>query len=156
MNRIAAIDKFVRAIGANIIEGGRRANIRPPYWDKQDNITMPEFDQYLRADYYYYWHLFHELAHWTGHKRRLDRDGIGRPRFRGGKAMEELIAEFAAALLGERFGLWPHPGHLDYIDNWARGFKHDREKAIAEAKREAQRAVDYLRRVAANSEVEAA
>jgi antirestriction protein ArdC len=59
---------------------------------------------------------------------------------------EELIAEFTALFLGKQFELWPHPGHLDYIDTYAG--KRNQEAKLADAKREAQRAVDYLNQLA--------
>jgi antirestriction protein ArdC len=62
----------------------------------------------------------------------------------------------AAALLGYQFRLWTHPGHPDYLQGYARVFKRNHDQAIPEAKREAQRAVDYLLRAAAGTKARAA
>lgn len=58
---------------------------------------MPDKDKFLSVSEYYST-LFHELAHSTGHKSRLDRNLDG---YRGGKdyAREELVAEFTSSFL---------------------------------------------------------
>ena len=43
------------------------------YVPSRDFISMPAFAGFKGADHFYNV-AFHELAHWTGHKTRLDRD----------------------------------------------------------------------------------
>jgi antirestriction protein ArdC len=56
-----------------------------------DRIVLPGRSAFETADGYYATAL-HELAHWTGHKSRLDRDFTGRFGTEA-YAVEELIAE---------------------------------------------------------------
>ena len=108
------IDAFIAASGARIIHGGNQACYRPA----ADVINLPhaaDFDSY--ADYGAT--AAHELAHWTGHPTRLNRD-LGN-RFGDEKyAAEELIAEFASALIGADLGLpVTHlDSHASYIGHW--------------------------------------
>jgi antirestriction protein ArdC len=59
--------------------------------------------QFPTADGYYATAL-HELGHWTGHETRLNRD-LGHPFGSEGYARDELRAEIASLMLGDRLGL---------------------------------------------------
>src|SRR5690606_18436020 len=85
-----------------ITHGGSRAFYRPG----TDSVTMPPQNLFAMPEEYYAT-LFHELTHSTGHKDRLDRDGIRKPSSFGsaGYAREELIAEMGAAFLCSRSGI---------------------------------------------------
>lgn len=90
----------------------------------------------------YYVVLFHELVHWTLHASRLDRRaGI----FGDAYAKEELVAELGAATLTRHFGLelGDTGRHAKYFQIWL-GRTDDRERALAYAKKEAARAVQYI------------
>jgi antirestriction protein ArdC len=64
--RIPEIEEFFVATGAKIREEGNSAqSISSP-----DIIVMPPFPSFDSGSAYY-GTLFHELAHWTGHKSRL-------------------------------------------------------------------------------------
>lgn len=91
--------------------------------------------------------MFHELAHWTGAKPRLDRDlknRFGSEAY----AAEELVAELAAAFLCAEFGFNGDLRHAGYIENWSRILKAD-DRAFFTACSKAQAAADYLRGLAA-------
>ena len=85
--RDALADEFLRSTGADIREGHGEAYYVP----SQDFISMPAFEAFKGADRFYNV-AFHELAHWTGHKSRLDRDLKNRFGSRC-YAAEELVAE---------------------------------------------------------------
>lgn len=87
-----------RATGADIREGSGEALYVP----SRDFISMPAFQAFKGADYFYNV-AFHELTHWTGHKSRLDRDLKNRFGART-YAAEELVAELGAAFLSAEFG----------------------------------------------------
>ena len=95
---------------------------------------------------------FHEMAHWTGHKYRLDRNL--KVRF-GDKAYaaEELVAELTAAFLCAEFSLDGELRHAGYIGNWIALLKDD-TKAFFTACSKAQKAADYMRGLMLSDEQE--
>src|SRR4051812_11310807 len=96
--------------------------------------------------------LAHETTHWTGHASRLARD-FGPKRFGSeGYAVEELVAELGAAFLCADLdlALEPREDHASYIANWLQVLKND-NRAIFSAASHAQRAVDYLHGLQAQS-----
>ena len=139
--RDATIDEFLAASGATIREGYGEAYYRPG----EDYVSMPAFAAFKSAAHFY-GVAFHELAHWTGHKSRLDRDMRGRF---GEKAYaaEELVAELCAAFLCAEFDLDGDLRHASYIQTWIRLLKDD-NRAFFTACSKAQAAADYLRRLA--------
>ena len=84
---VTRCDRLIHDTGALILEGQQ-----PLYRRIDDLIRMPDISQFMSAEGYYAT-LFHELVHWTGHSKRLDRD------MRGAYADEELVAELAAAFI---------------------------------------------------------
>lgn len=137
--RIAAAETFMANTGANIAHGGDRAYYRP----STDQICLPYFEQFA-APAAYYAVLAHETVHWTGAKKRLDRDlqnRFGTEAY----AMEELVAELGSAFLAARLGIAvePRPDHAAYIGTWLKVL-HDDPRAILTASGKAQQAVDYL------------
>ncbi len=137
--RNARAEAFMTATGAEILQGGDRAYYSPGY----DRIHIPEFRQFRTANGFYSV-LSHELGHWTGAKHRLDRNLANR--FGScDYAMEELIAELAAAFTCARLGLnnEPRRDHAPYIASWLKALSGD-TRAIFTAARHAQEASDYL------------
>ena len=72
---IDAAEAFVQATGATVKHGGERALFRP----SDDIIQMPERERFLGTETStpteaYYGTLLHELTHWTGAKKRCDRE----------------------------------------------------------------------------------
>jgi antirestriction protein ArdC len=134
---VASIEALTAKSGAVVKFGGDRAYYSP----SQDFIGMPEKLQF-NSEASYYATLLHELAHWSGHKSRLDRDLSGRF---GNEAYaaEELIAELSAAFLCARFNVSGELRHSSYIANWLRVLKND-NKAVFKAAALAQKAADYL------------
>ena len=83
----------------------------------------------------------HELAHWTGHPSRLNRDM--QHRFGSAAyAMEELRAELASAFVATELGIPTDiPQHSSYIANWIKPLKEDKRE-IFRAAADAQRIAD--------------
>jgi antirestriction protein ArdC len=125
--------------GPGFIEGGSRAAYSP---DK-DIVFMPVAGDFDSADSYGMT-KFHELAHSTGHKKRLDRI---EPAIFGTDpyAREELVAEMAAAMLGGLAGIETAGGDQNaaYIAHWIARFKDDRKLLINSAAA-AQKAADLI------------
>lgn len=139
-DRIEELDALVAATGAKIHHGGNRAYYRP----SSDAVQMPNFEQFASPEAYYAT-LFHELAHWTKAPTRLARD-FGSARWGDeGYAIEELVAELAAAFLGAELGFPAE--HLDdhaaYLASWLKALKNDK-RLVFMAAAKAQAAVDYL------------
>jgi len=136
-NNIDCIEALTVKSGAKLQFGGDRAYYSP----SDDYVAMPHKLQF-NNEASYYATLLHELAHWSGHKSRLDRDLSGRF---GNEAYaaEELIAELSAAFLCARFNIAGELRHSSYIASWLRVLKND-NKAIFKAAALAQKSADYL------------
>ena len=133
------LDLFFSSIPARLRHFGDEAYYRPV----PDDITMPDPAAFRDLDHYRAT-LAHELAHWTGHTSRLARDLAGR--FGSDAyAMEELIAEMAAAMLGAELGL--PVAHLDhhasYVASWLKVLKAD-SRAVLTAAAKAEEASSLL------------
>jgi len=127
--------------GADIREGHGEAYYVPSH----DFISMPAFAAFKGADHFYNV-TFHELAHWTGHKSRLDRDL--KNRFGGREyAAEELVAELGAAFLCAEFAFDGDVRNAGYIATWIDLLKADK-RAFFTACNKAWKAADYLRGLA--------
>lgn len=137
--RHARAEAILANSGADIRhEPGDRAFYRP----STDSITLPERNQFPTADNYYATAL-HELGHWTGHPSRLDRD-LAHPFGSEGYAREELRAEIASLMLGERLEIGHDPGqHAAYVGSWIKALKED-PKEIFRAASDAERITGYV------------
>ena len=133
---IASCEAFIKTQRAIIKHGGDRAFYVP----SADYIQLPELDQFKSSADYYATSL-HELAHWTGHESRLNRDFSGRF---GNEAyaFEELVAELGSAMLCAHLKLDGQLQHTNYIANWLEVLKND-PKNILKAGALAQKILDY-------------
>lgn len=145
----ATIDAFISASGAKIVSGGSEACYYPAF----DYIRMPHaevFETYAE----YGATAAHELSHWTGHPSRLDRNlnnRFGSDNY----AVEEMIAELSAALLGADLGLpVTHlDNHASYISHWLTILRKD-ERALLTVAAKAEDAAAYLMAKAGRSAVD--
>ncbi|MCW3476236.1 zincin-like metallopeptidase domain-containing protein [Limobrevibacterium gyesilva] len=109
----------------------------------EDAITLPERSQFRSGDRYYATAL-HELGHWTGHPSRLNRD-MAHPFGSEGYAREELRAEIASLMLGERLGIGHDPGqHAAYVASWIRVLGSD-PRELFRAAADAERIMRHIR-----------
>ncbi len=107
-----------------------------------DSIHLPHRSQFDSAEGYYETAL-HELAHWTGHESRLNRD-IRHPFGSAGYAKEELRAEIASLMLGEELGIGHDPGnHAAYVQSWIKALRDD-PKEIFRAAAAAEKIMTYI------------
>ncbi|MDI5932205.1 ArdC family protein [Halomonas kalidii] len=134
-------DRILNASDAQIdhVEGDRAF-----YNPVADRIQLPLQSQFDEAIGYYGTAL-HELVHWTGHRDRLDRDGIARWSGFGSPeyAKEELIAELGAAFLCAHAGIPGELRHEGYIENWLEALKGDK-RYLFQASSAARKASEYL------------
>ncbi len=115
--------------------------VRACYSPSFDFISMPKKERFKTSGDYYCT-LFHELTHWTGNHRRLDREFKGRFGDES-YAFEELIAEMGSAFLFADLGLEGTVQHDSYIASLLRVLKNDK-KAIFKAATEASKAHQYI------------
>ncbi len=119
----------------------------PQYKPLSDTIGMPNKDKFLSAIEYYA-ALFHEMTHSTGHKSRLNREGVVGVASFGSEtySKEELVAEMGATFLHHHTGINPKKAfenNAAYIGHWLGVLKSD-NKLIVQASGQAQRAVDHI------------
>lgn len=111
------------------------------YSPSNDHIHMPAKEQF-KTEKGFYNTAFHELAHLTGHKDRLNRDFTGRFGTES-YAFEELVAEIASAFISNSNGIESIQNHDSYIASWLKVLKNDK-KAIFQAAKLAQKAADMV------------
>lgn len=134
----AGVSEIFAKCKAEVTHGGDRAAYAPG----PDQIIMPLAAAFSSPDAYTATAL-HELSHWTGHKRRLDRELNNRF---GDKAYaaEELVAELGAAYLCAHLGVnCALEHHASYLQHW-RALLADDSRAIFTAASRAQAASDYV------------
>ena len=123
------------------VEGSNQAY----YKATTDTITMPVIGQFESAEEYYST-AFHEAAHSTVHRSRLDRIS-GAAAFGSGEySREELTAEISASMLMNIAGIeqpQTFENSVAYIKSWIGKLKQD-NKAIVTASGKAQRATDLI------------
>ncbi len=120
-------------------------NDRAFYGRSQDAIHLPPKDAFQNASDYYGTAL-HELAHWSGHPTRLNRQTLnesysfGDPNY----AKEELRAELASVFLAAERGIPHNPEqHAAYLESWIKALRDDKNE-IFRASRDAHNAANYL------------
>ena len=134
-------ERIIKDSGANIRYGGFEAFYR----SSEDFIQL-----LLRDDFYssesFYGTALHELTHWSGGAKRLNRqvcNHFGSDSY----AFEELIAEIASIFLSTQTGIKlddkHFQNHVAYIASWIRILKSDSNK-IFKASAEAEKAANFL------------
>ena len=120
---------------------GDRAFYRP----SEDRIVLPERSQFASQSAYTHTAL-HELGHATGHPDRLNRPTLNKHGGIGSEdyAREELRAEIAAMMTGEKLGVGHEPRHgTAYVSSWIKALEND-PREIRAAAVDAQRMSDWL------------
>lgn len=130
--------EFLSSTGAAYKFGGSRACYSPSL----DIVTMPERAAFKSVNEF--WATFcHELTHWTGSEKRLNRV-FGKRFGDDAYAMEELVAELGAAFACAVVGIENREvRHAGYIANWLKVLRADK-KAIFTAASAASKACDFL------------
>jgi antirestriction protein ArdC len=140
----AIADKYLTSANHPTLgHGGNKAYYSPG----ADHVQMP-IQTAFSTSAAYYSTLFHEFAHSTGNKSRLDRVELVKMAALGDEdySKEELVAEFTAAFLCAESGCANDAiltNAAAYIQGWMRSLKNDRTLAISAAQK-AQHAADYI------------
>lgn len=153
------IEGFVNYLGVKLEHSDKS---HADYEISTDRIRMPYKSKFKRLmsltrEQNYYSTLFHEMAHWSGHKNRLKRKSILQYRryecdaeqYNKESVVEEITAELTANLLMEFFKLQISPSYLslsfinkelNYLD------KDIQEKLYNRSVRQATKAFNYFKK----------
>lgn len=141
---ITDVEKIVAgyADGPKIEHAGTQAFYRP----SEDLVRMPKPERFLSREFYYST-MLHELAHSTGHEKRLKR-GLETKLAPFGSAdysKEELVAEMGSAFLCAVAGIGPRTidQSAAYIAGWRKKLTDDSRLVVAAAGA-GQRAADWI------------
>ena len=128
--------------GPAIEHGGSQATYAPA----TDVVRLPEPTKFVSSEEYYAT-LFHELAHSTGHSKRLNRglDEAPKPFGLPDYGKEELVAEMAAAYLCGQVGIQPTviENQAAYINGWLKKLHEDKKLVLTSASA-GQKAADWI------------
>ncbi|SFE57039.1 ArdC family protein [Spirosoma endophyticum] len=115
-------------------------------YDMVNMPTLPAFD----CPEAYFWTLYHELIHSTGHCDRMNREEVVNTDGFGGEkyAKEELTAEIGACFLSAQSGIDITDKRLltngiSYLQSWLGALKNDKT-LIVRAAGQAQKAANYI------------
>lgn len=140
---IAAADNAVKQYVAR--EGVTMAGhpTQASYSPAADRVFMPAMAAFHSTEGYY-GTLLHELAHSSGHEKRLNRD-LSKRFGSAGYALEELVVEFSAAMMCARLKIETETrqDHIRYIASWLQALR-DNPKAAVSAAAAAQKASDCV------------
>ena len=129
------------SVTVDTVENSSRAS----YYPAVDTITLPCINQFDNANEYYSV-AFHEAAHSTGHKSRLNRLTESAAFGSESYSKEELIAELSAAMILSTIGI-EIPQTLEnsaaYIRGWSKKLREDKT-CIVKASSAAQKSTDLI------------
>ncbi len=145
VEKVEKVEEFIGNTHAMVEYGGSEAC----YNRTLDIIAMPEPEMFTSSETCtategFYATLLHELIHWSGAPKRLDRTK-GKKFGDENYATEELVAELGAAFLCAGFDITTADkgNHASYIDHWLQVLKSDKY-CVIRAAAQASKAVDYL------------
>lgn len=143
---VEAIEATIERLSPTLTHLERQALYR----SSTDIINMPPPETFIEfsgetATQSYYATLLHELAHWTGSRKRLGRRSMFIGFIETWYAREELVAEATAMMLVRHFGIMPEDAsrHTTYFQGYLSA-AGDRTEALAYAKEEAELAARYI------------
>ena len=124
------------------------------YSPNNDLVGMPARGLFHSSEEYYATE-FHELAHSTGHPKRLHRENFDSPVSFGSESYskEELIAEMTAAMLCGIAGIEQNTleNSAAYLNTWIARLKSD-SRLLVSAASQAQKAADFIQGKVASQE----
>ena len=131
-------EELLKLSGAKISYAGNQAY----YSQITDEIVLPPRNQFENGEPFYDT-AFHELAHWTGHPTRLNREKKNEDAKKD-YALEELVAELSTAFVCASLGFDSQiTNNAAYLKSWIKALKED-NKIILKVCTDAQKASDYI------------
>ena len=127
----------ITATGANIRFGGSKAFYSP----SGDFIQVPPKATFESLDEYY-GTTFHELAHWSEHRSRLN---WSRKERENTYALGELVAEIGSCYVCRELGVpaTDLTNHIAYLGNWLQAMRND-PRFIFMASAQASKSADFI------------
>lgn len=117
-----------------------------PCYDKYtDRVMCPAIKDFKSSEGYYS-DLFHELAHSTGHEKRLNRELLPKYMDRTSYSVEELLAEISScAILHDKGFFHKNTDKMTeaYIQSWCKSLRNA-PKMVEEACKRATKVVNYI------------
>lgn len=138
-----AAEQVINQTGAKINFGVEQACYRP----SADEIFMPDRERFEHVAEFYST-MFHELGHWTGHSKRLNRLELTKGTMFASKtySQEELCAEMTSVYVCSSLNISSESALRNssaYIKNWMK-FLKDNPKAFVIACQQGQKAANYI------------
>lgn len=121
------IEQYTDREGIKIYPGSQAL-----YNQTGDYIVLPEKKAFIDAPEYYST-AFHEMAHSTGHEKRLNRLEKGATFGEKGYSKEELVAEITASALLSSLGVETPDSmrnNIAYIQNWLKVLENDKRMIV--------------------------
>lgn len=127
-----------------IVHREMSSNEAPHWTPTTDVITLPNREQFDSSEQLLET-LLHELAHSTGHPKRLKRDLLDTySQHRASRGEEELIADMTAAMVASHLGVdIDLENTAAYVQSWLKALENDRS-FIYRAATQASKAMDYM------------
>lgn len=139
----AVIDDYISREGIKL--RNLKKSDRASYSPTTDIINLPLLSQFTDSKHYYAT-AYHEMAHSTGHKSRLDRLSKTAHFGNAEYSREELIAEITSAMLCNHTGIDTAEvidNSAAYIGNWLQALKNDKNMILV-ASAKAEKAYNYI------------
>lgn len=139
---VKTADEIINNSGAKIYND---TNDRAYYSPLTDDIHTPP-KEHFKTIQDYYDTVLHELTHWTGGEKRLNREELVKyNESKEYRAKEELNAEIGGFMLAQqaKINFKPTDNNISYVNSWVSLLK-DKPEAIFEACKNASQAVDFL------------
>ena len=138
--------EVVQGVMAVVEKAGVQVKIseqsRALYRPSQDVVLMPAVERF-ESEEAYCAVLLHEVAHWTGHKERLNREQDGNPNSKK-YAFEELVAEMGSAFLCAQLAVAAEiEQSAAYIASWIKMLKEDK-RVLFRAASQARKACEWV------------
>ena len=134
-----------------VINGGLKLEFKAQkygsYFPGLDRIIMPLKKDFI-SEQKFYTTIFHEIIHWTGHEKRLNRNLVGGVNDREQYSFEELIAEMGSMLLALQFGITEQLlNSIRYLKGWSEKNKENRIENIKSAFIQSKKAKKFLEKI---------
>ena len=134
-----------------VINGGLKLEFKAQkygsYFPGLDRIIMPLKKDFI-SEQKFYTTIFHEIIHWTGHEKRLNRNLIGGVNDREQYSFEELIAEMGSMLLALQFGITEQLlNSIRYLKGWSEKNKENRIENIKSDFIQSKKAKKFLEKI---------
>ena len=144
------VSAFFSKQSVSLSHGGDRAYYR----SLTDEIRMPEMKTFTCSETYYAT-LFHEMAHATGAKTRLNRENLVNPNLFGSHeyGQEELVAEFASSFVCGQCGIEKKTidNSAAYLAGWKKNIKANPE-IVLKSVGQAMKAAAFIMTAGASAE----